>query len=162
MPPVLLLACGNPLRGDDGFGLHLAETAALRFVPAQLRIVAAQQWTPEMSAEIALATVVVFADISEATPPGRVVLMPIDTAQTHKNLASGVIRETHRLDSEHLLALTEAWYGHRPQRSYLLTAGAISLGYTDRLSRNLLENSLPIALAFLEQIVASSLPSMGG
>ncbi len=154
MPSVLLLACGNPLRGDDGFGLHLAEAAALRFAPTQLRIVAAQQWTPEMSAEIALATVVVFADASMTTPPGQVVLTPIDTAQASKGAAFGSIRETHQINPARLLACTEAWYGHRPHRAYLLTAGAVSLNHTDRLSSDMLESAIPAALAHLERLIA--------
>ena len=60
----LLLACGNSMREDDGFALHLAEAASQRFLPTQLRILAAQQWTPEMAAEIAQAEVVIFADAS--------------------------------------------------------------------------------------------------
>ena len=154
MSSVLLLACGNPLRGDDGFGLHLAETAALRFVPTQLRIVAAQQWMPEMAAEIALAEVVIFADASVTTPPGQVVLIPLDTAQASKKPALGSIRETHHLNPARLLACTEAWYDHRPRQAYLLTAGAVSLNHTDRLSPDMLKYAIPTALAHLERLIA--------
>ncbi|HUZ05426.1 MAG TPA: hydrogenase maturation protease [Acidobacteriaceae bacterium] len=148
----LLLACGNSMREDDGFALHLAEAASQRFPPTRLRILAAQQWTPEMAAEIALAEMVIFADASISTPPGQVVLTPINTAQTIQDATAGANRETHRLDPESLLAFTAAWYGHRPRRAYLLTAGAISLGYSQQISQNLLQVALPIALAYLEQL----------
>ncbi len=148
----LLLACGNTMREDDGFALHLAEAAAQRFLPTQLRILSAQQWTPEMAAEIAQAEVVIFADVSVTTPPGQVVLTPIDTAQTIQNATAGANRETHHLDPESLLAFTAAWYGHRPLRAYLLTAGSISLGYSNQISPNLLQVALPIALAYLKQL----------
>ena len=153
MTSVLLLACGNPLRGDDGFGLCLAETAEQHFAPVQLRVVAAQQWTPEMAAEIALAEVVIFADASVTTPPGAVVLTPIDPVRASKERTVGAIRESHRLDPVRLLEFTEAWYGHRPRQAYLLTAGAASLEHKDGLSPDLLEAVIPAALTLLKQLI---------
>jgi hypothetical protein len=50
----LILACGNPLRGDDGVGPWLAEWAAQHFRDQSLvRVRASAQWTPELAEEIA-------------------------------------------------------------------------------------------------------------
>ena len=50
----LILACGNTLRSDDGVGPFLAEWAAERFREnADVRVVATQQWTPDLAERIA-------------------------------------------------------------------------------------------------------------
>jgi hydrogenase maturation protease len=69
---LLLLACGNDLRRDDGAGLILAgrlETLLIARGQAVERI-AVQQWTPELAAEIARADVqtVVFVDTRVDSP----------------------------------------------------------------------------------------------
>ena len=69
--PALLLACGNSLRQDDGVGLRIAEAAEQLFPASRLRIVAAQQFTPEMAAELAATELVIFVDASAAMSRGR-------------------------------------------------------------------------------------------
>jgi Ni,Fe-hydrogenase maturation factor len=56
----LVIGIGNPLRGDDGVGRWLAQRAGRWLAPAQLRTV--QQLTPELAADIALASRVLFID----------------------------------------------------------------------------------------------------
>src|ERR1700690_2062792 len=59
----LVLACGNTLRSDDGIGLRLAEWAAERFRDdGHVRVVARQQWTPDLAKDIAGADSVLFVD----------------------------------------------------------------------------------------------------
>ena len=68
--PALLLACGNSLRQDDGVGLRIAEAAEKLFPASRLRIVAAQQFTPEMAADLAATELVIFVDACAADEPG--------------------------------------------------------------------------------------------
>src|ERR1039458_10123617 len=57
----LVLACGNTLRSDDGVGLRLAEWAAHRFRDdSNVRVLARQQWTPDLAEEIAASESVLF------------------------------------------------------------------------------------------------------
>ena len=69
---LLILACGNDLRRDDGAGLVLAgRLEALLLARGQeVERIAVQQWTPELAADIARADVraVVFVD-TRIDPP---------------------------------------------------------------------------------------------
>jgi hypothetical protein len=56
----LLIAIGNPLRGDDGVAWRLAEQAG-RLRPA-MAVRSVQQLTPELSAELLLASRLLFID----------------------------------------------------------------------------------------------------
>ena len=157
MTEMLLLACGNPLRGDDAFGLHLAAAARELFSIEQLHVIAAQQWTPEMAAAIARARVVVFADAAVTSPAGEVELtllepeagIPVQT--TPQDM--GVLRASHHMTPEHLLACAQAWYGRRPSRAYLLIAGAVALECCEELSPRIEGHALPFALTLLERLL---------
>ncbi len=157
MTEMLLLACGNPLRGDDEFGLHLAAAARERFSAEHLRVLAAQQWTPEMAAEIAHARGVVFADAAVTSPAGEVMLNllePADGSDCTQGLQSASpLRASHHMTPERLLACAQAWYGCQPQRAYLLAAGAVTMECTEELSPRLREHALPFALAMLERLL---------
>ena len=157
MTEMLLLACGNPLRGDDAFGLHLAAAARARFSAEHLRVLAAQQWTPEMAAEMAHARVVVFADAAVTSPAGEVVLTLLEPEagpdRTQGLQSASSLRDSHHMTPERLLACAQAWYGRQPQRAYLLVAGATSLDCCEELSPRLREHALPFALAMLERLL---------
>ena len=162
MATVLLLACGNPLRGDDGFGLHLAAAARARFAPERLRVLAAQQWTPEMAAAIARARVVIFADAAVAVPAGEVELMRLVPEAAARGaefiLDAGALRGSHHMTPEHLLACAQAWYGRCPERAYLLVAGAVTLDCCEELSPRLREHALPFALRMLDGLLSTAEP----
>ena len=75
----LILACGNTLRGDDGVGPWLADWAENRFrAEADVRVLAPQQWTPELAEDIAHAESVLFVDASLASAPGSVSLSRLE------------------------------------------------------------------------------------
>jgi hydrogenase maturation protease len=88
--PALLLACGNSLRQDDGVGLRIAEAAEQLFPASRLRIVAAQQFTPEMAAELAGTELAIFVDACAADEPGAIRVYPVAARQE--------ACETHRAD----------------------------------------------------------------
>ncbi|MGA8042617.1 MAG: hydrogenase maturation protease [Terracidiphilus sp.] len=165
MPPspihVLILACGNPLREDDGAGPRLAAWAEDRFhSEPRLRILTRQQWTPELAEDIASANAVLFVDCSSISPPGQVAL-----AEVHPSAASHTLA-THHLGAAELLALTQDLYGHRPQEAQLLTIGAASLDLREGFSAPV-SAALPVACALLEEtiqrlLVASPAPQRSG
>ena len=156
MTEMLLLACGNPLRGDDAFGLHLAAAARERFPAEQLHVIAAQQWTPEMAAEVARARVVVFADTAVTSPAGEVELTLLEPDRMQGLQNTSVLRASHHMTPEHLLACAQAWYGRRPSRAYLLIAGAVALECAEELSPRIEGHALPFALRLLDGLLIAS------
>jgi len=115
----LILACGNTLRGDDGLGPWLAQWAEERFqLQSGVRVLARQQWTPELAEDVALAQSVLFLDCSVDSAPGSVRLLPVEPALAQEGLA------THHLGAPELLALGRELYHSLPRNAFLLTVGA--------------------------------------
>ena len=95
----LALACGDPLRGDDG-----AAHAAVRLIPAgsggEMRSI--QQLTPELAQDIGGFDRVVFLDADAASD--RVVIEPIDVTRPRSPL-------THVSTQAEIVALARALFG---------------------------------------------------
>jgi hydrogenase maturation protease len=146
---VVLLACGNSLRSDDGAGLQIAE-AVERAIPAgRLRIIAAQQWTPEMAAELGDAELAIFVDANAADEPGAIRVVPV-AARTEQP-------ETHRLDPAAVLGLAETLCGHAPERAFLLTVGADSFAYGEQLTQAV-RRAVPRAVRLVANLTAAFAP----
>jgi hydrogenase maturation protease len=143
--PALLLACGNCLRQDDGVGLQIAEAAEHLFPRSELRIISAQQFTPEMADDLAHTDLAIFVDASAADEPGSIRVTPL--------AACADPPETHRLDPPALLSLAEIVCGHAPARAFALTVGAGCFGYGEELSGPL-RQAVPRALRLLSSLVA--------
>lgn len=143
----LILACGNTLRGDDAVGPWLAAWAHKRFLMnAGVRVLARQQWTPELAEEIARAESVLFIDCSTESTPGLVKLMPVEPATGDSALA------THHLEAPQLLTLGRALYDSLPRHAVLLTVGAGSLGLREGFT-DVVKAALPTATKMLETTV---------
>jgi hydrogenase maturation protease len=145
----LVLACGNTLCGDDGVGPRLADWAAERFQnDSNIRVIARQQWTPDLAADIAAADSVLFVDASIAMPPGRVALIPVETD------GNGTEAASHHLEPRKLLGLTQALYGSMAAHAMILSVGAGSTELGEELSKPV-EAALPRARGILEKAVRS-------
>jgi hydrogenase maturation protease len=143
----LVLACGNTLRSDDGVGPKLAEWAARRFRgDAQVRVVARQQWTPDLAEDIAAADSVLFIDSSVNSVPGRVSLKAVPS-----NRGNGG-PNTHHLEAHQLLGLTRSLYGSMSDHAMLLTVGVGSTELGETFSDRV-EAALPRAQGILEKAV---------
>lgn len=148
----LILACGNTLRSDDGVGLRIAEWAAERFHgDSAVRVIARQQWTPELAEDIAAADAVLFIDSSVESAPGRVSLIPVTPEEDAINSS------THHLDASKLLALARELYGSTAAHAMILTIGAGSIGLGESLSGPV-EAALPRACGVLEKAVRNLVP----
>lgn len=154
--PALLLACGNSLRQDDGVGLRIAEAAERNIPSARLRVVAAQQFTPEMAADLAETDLVIFVDACIADEPGAIRIFAVDahTAAPPPAPRGSLRLETHRLDPAALLQLAETLFGHRPARAFALTVGAGSFGYGDELTARL-RQAVPRAVRLVTNLVTA-------
>jgi hydrogenase maturation protease len=147
MPRCLILACGNTLREDDGVGPWLAEWAGERFAGTpDLEIIARQQWTPELSQDIAQADSVLFIDLAAHAVPGSVELTPVAPSDETAALA------THHMAAGQLLSLSQQLYGSLPRAAMLLTIGSASTelreGFSDTVTA-----ALPEACSLLEKTV---------
>jgi hydrogenase maturation protease len=150
----LILACGNTLREDDGVGPFLALWAEERFsTEPRVRILARQQWTPDLAADIAEAETVLFGDCSVDGEPGAVTIAPVEACSPEKpGLA------THHVGAAELLLLSKELYGAVPRSSLLLTVGAGSLELREGFSE-LVREALPVACEQLEKAVLEMLGS---
>ena len=142
----LILACGNPLRGDDGVGPHLAEWAEEHFRDNnEIRVLARHQFTPELAAEISSAESVLFLDSSINSEPGRVSLIAIGPLTSHQPA-------THHLSASQLLALARSLYGAYPAHAMLISIGAASIELGTALSAPV-QSALPRAQGLLVKAV---------
>lgn len=144
--PALLLACGNSLRQDDGIGLRIAEAAERLFPASRLRIVSAQQFTPEMAAELAATDLVLFVDACLGDEPGAIRVFPVTAGEDRA--------ETHRLDPPALLAMAQAFCGHAPAHAFALTIGAGRCGYGEVLSGRV-RQAVPRALRLIGNLITA-------
>lgn len=148
----LVLACGNTLRSDDGVGPRLAEWAANRFRDdSNVRVLARQQWTPDLAKDIAAAESVLFVDSSVDSAPGRVDLIPVATHGNGCEAAAHPLA-THHIDPTELLGLTHSLYGSMSAYAMLLTVGAGSTELGETFS-DPVEAALPRARGVLEKTV---------
>ena len=126
---LLILACGNPLRRDDGAGLQLAEQLASLWNVAghAARLITVQQFTPELAIEIAdtQVAVVLFVDTraeSDATDPDP----QIEITPLAPDLASATL--AHHLTPQVLLTYARELYHHAPP-AWLVTIPGLDFGH---------------------------------
>jgi hydrogenase maturation protease len=146
-PRVLILACGNTLRSDDGIGPWLAAWAEGRFArDSRVRVISRQQWTPDLAEDIANALSVLFIDCSIGSDPGAVRLTDVHPERDTEGLA------THHQSPSQLLALTRDLFEATPRAAKLLTigAGSTELGevFTD-----VVRATIPHACGILESTI---------
>ncbi|HTZ46540.1 MAG TPA: hydrogenase maturation protease [Verrucomicrobiae bacterium] len=147
MSRVLVLACGNALRGDDGVALHIASCANGVFGPETL-VHTDQQWTPELAQPISEAETVVFLDASASMPPGEITCRELGTA------SSPLSSFTHQITPQALLALARDLYGSHPSRAYLLTVGGASFDLKEGLSEPV-SHAIPQAIERIKALLVS-------
>lgn len=148
---LLVLACGNPLRRDDGVGLVLARYAE-QWGGARghaVKVLTQMQWTPELAEEIAAAETVVFLDCAVDLAAGEIRVSEVKAAEDARPA-------THHLGAAGLMTLATSLYGRVSARAVLLTVGAADLEMGEGLSAEV-EAALPEARMRLEEILLSCL-----
>ncbi|MGA9668841.1 MAG: hydrogenase maturation protease [Terracidiphilus sp.] len=146
-PRCLILACGNTLRSDDGIGPWLADWAAQHFSSQpEIHVLSRQQWTPDLTEDIAQAESVLFIDCSVESAPGSIHIHEVRPASGAEGLA------THHQDAPQLLALTRQLYNSLPRQAMLLTVGAGSTELGEEFSASVTA-ALPAVRELLEETV---------
>lgn len=130
---MLVLACGNPLREDDGVAWALA--TALHGPGLDVRCV--HQLGPELAEDVSRAEAVLFLDAREGGEPGMVSIEDLSPAAGGPGLS-------HALSPRALLYCAERLYGRAP-RAALLTVAGERFGHGEGLSAKV-EAALPEAI----------------
>ncbi len=153
MARALILACGNPLRGDDGVGWEVAAALKGMFLSSDIELETAHQLMPEMAERISQAATVIFIDASAAHTPGSV--------RFERFVASRSVPGafTHELTPPALLALAEALYGRSPARAFVLSVGARSFELNEELSESV-RASVPGAVRTILDYLARQAPHL--
>lgn len=142
----LLIAYGNPGRGDDGLGPALAERLEAKALP-DLRIVTDYQLTVEHALLLTDATRVVFAD-AEINSTAPFTFSPVSPASV------GDVT-SHSLSPRTVLTIAEALYDAMPRAFVLGIAGSEFGEVREGLSRGALGN-LDLAEGFMLKWLESS------
>jgi hydrogenase maturation protease len=143
MNHALVLACGNPLGGDDGIAVVLARYFRAEFCEPETDIRSSQQWTPELAEPISQSDIVLFVDASVTLPPGKIQFKIVEPAQEFSSSM------THTISAEALLALSVQLYSRTPECAYLLTIGGESFDHPDHLSEPV-RSAIPVALDLIK------------
>jgi hydrogenase maturation protease len=125
-PAPLLVAMGNPLRGDDGVGWLIADAVERAGAPAGARVVRCRQLLPELAVAVASASAVVLVDAAVDVPPGAVRVTPVAPVAAPEV-------SPHDLSPGALLALARVLAGAAPP-AWLVAVGGARFSYGEGLS----------------------------
>jgi len=151
MTRVLILACGNPLRSDDGAAPEIVKRLQDGAGEPKAEILCAHQWTPEMAENISQSDLVIFVDASAVIPAGEIQVRAISAREERLGAT------THACGPERLLALAQTLYGKVPGRAFLLTIGGQSFEHGERLSE-VVQQAVPKACEEIRRLLSQATP----
>jgi hydrogenase maturation protease len=143
---MLVLACGNTLRGDDGVAWHIGAALKDDAVFAEIEVVLTQQLLPEHAEPLSKADVAVFIDCSAIIEPCVLSVFSVSPAESLPHAF------THHLDPASLLKLTKDLYGSIPSRNVAVTVGGESFELNEELTEHVAA-AIPIAVAVVRRAV---------
>ncbi len=141
----LVLAWGNPLRGDDGFGPAVGERLARQW-PGLAEVVCCLQLVPELAERVAACPACVMVDATTLAPAGRLVE---HTSDQLERLPPEPAAITHHLGPRLLIEMAWSLYGRSPP-ALLLGVGVGSCQYGFELTPPVAE-AVPRAAARIAQ-----------
>ena len=144
MKSVLVLACGNTLRGDDGVAWHIGAALQEDGADSVAEIVLTHQLLPEHAELLCTADLVVFIDCTAEAGPGVISTIPITPADVLPRIF------THHLDPASLLKLAQDLYGRIPSRAMAITVGGQFFELNDQLSKRV-GAAIPIAVEVIHR-----------
>ena len=144
---ILIIGLGNTLRGDDAVGRIAAQRVRCELSTPEIRVIDQVGPTPELAAEIAAASLVVFIDASLDGPSDRVMTRRLAASGTDDALA-------HQLAPAGLLRLAEQLYDRAPE-AYAVTIQGQSFDFDDCRLSSAVSERLPEIFAAVRQLVES-------
>ena len=149
MPPLLIVAYGNPLRTDDGVAWRAAEALQKIFRPDQAEILTLHQLGPELAEYASRSECVIFVDA--ASGPGRPgEIQAKELSESDADSKSSAF--CHAVSPAHVLALAAQLYNCRP-RAFSTTIVGENFNHGESLSP-VVEAALPALLARIEELSA--------
>ena len=155
----LVVGFGNVLRSDDGVGFATVERleADPRLVNAlasgQLRVLWAQQLTPELAVDFAAAEIVVLVDANVDLAPGEVRVEVVDVGSGAGAGAGAGAGMTHHVDATSVAAMARDLFGGEPV-VWVVGVGPASLDVGEELSA--------VVAAALPRVVETVVQLLGG
>jgi hydrogenase maturation protease len=146
MAKALIIGYGNPLRGDDGLGWHVAHALEREGYGEDVEIIACHQLTPELAEPVSQAELVVFVDARWDGTPGSCA----DQTVVPRSAEAGSF--SHACDPAALLGWGKDLYGGCPQAVMLSVTGE-SFAHGEGLSPRVLA-ALPVLRGQIRRIVA--------
>jgi hydrogenase maturation protease len=127
MAAVLVIGYGNPLRGDDGFGWHAAQSLDQDEPGGALEVIACHQLTPELAEPVSRARLVIFIDAERGEVPGQ---CSCQAVEPQRSTAASL---SHQCDPSTLLTWAQTLYGTCPPAVLLCVTGQ-SFAHEEELS----------------------------
>lgn len=149
-PRVIVIAYGNPLRGDDGLAWHAADELKQKFAPPQVEISQRHQLSPEIAEEIRHFDAVIFVDAALVgkAQPGEICTSEVSELELAQASASAF---HHQYSPASVLALAAELYGARPS-AFVATLTGQDFGPGERLSPAI-EHAMPEFVAQIEVLI---------
>jgi len=153
-PQVLIVAFGNPLRGDDGLAWRTADLLEEKLPP--VRIQRLHQLAPEIAEDLSQCRSVIFVDASASGGPGEIQV---------RELTGGECRSAedlicfHQFSPAAVLAMASKLYGARP-RAFVATLSGQNFDHCESLSPPV-EAAIPAFVARIEEVIRRIAPGMG-
>jgi hydrogenase maturation protease len=127
MSKVLIIGYGNPLRGDDGFGIEVARCLKEIIRDEPVEILAQHQLMPELADPVSRALLVIFVDARVGDTPGQ---WSCEEVKPAEQMPQPV---THHFTPAALLAYAQMVFGACP-RALVVSTVAASFECGERLS----------------------------
>jgi hydrogenase maturation protease len=150
LSPVVVIAYGNSLRGDDGLAWCAGEELKKRSLPG-VEILQVHQLAPELAEKISRCDAVIFIDASAATgqgKPGEIRIVEMGAPKFGRDSSSPF---HHHYSPASLLALAAQLYKARP-RAFVASLVGEDFSPGERLSSGV-ENAMPEFLARIEKLI---------
>ncbi len=133
-PSIIVIGCGNPLRGDDGVGWYAVDQLSESYTDGKIEFVKCRELTPEFSEKFLGIKYALFVDASLSRKR--------DIGEAERGVVSeeSVVPEgnfpsleSHQLGPAGLLAFSGALYGNIP-KAVMLSVKGESFGYGEDIS----------------------------
>ena len=135
---ILVIGYGNTLRSDDGVGPHIAQEVVAQGWPG-VRTIVVHQLMPELAAELAEVSLVIFVDAAEGSGQEAVQVLDI-TVQADAMDEQTEAPMTHHVTPQSLLQLAQLLYGRCPHATLVSVTG-VNFGFGEHLSMVALQNA---------------------
>ncbi len=146
MANILVIGFGNPLRGDDSFGMQAVEKLKHEVTAKEIQFVECQQLTPELAESVSKADLALFVDADMDGVAGTIHSRRVLPAKPQR--ADSLV---HHLDPSALLGLAEALY-HRAPEALLMTVTGECFGYGSQLSPEVAK-ALPGIVEHMKELI---------